>query len=236
MSQKDDTDKELHLDDLDDEPINGPESVRGESLAPPQSDEEPRTPRVSSLPPPAVTRPTPEALRGSRREPTWSEEMAPNTSPERVSLPAVLAVPRELGYVPAPTSGPKVLIVDDDPDVRGSLKSVLEDEGYNVCEASNGLDGLRRLFMMWPRVDLIMLDLMMPKLNGLEFLSVVQASQASEVPVIVISGNPRSKYAELDDGFVFLRKGDFGDVGPLLDTVRRHVDEGRERRRLARPR
>jgi CheY-like chemotaxis protein len=64
---------------------------------------------------------------------------------------------------------PRVLIVDDDPEIRESMRMVLEDEGYHVREAADGVAALDELHRdQQPCV--VLLDLMMPRMNGWEFL------------------------------------------------------------------
>jgi len=86
---------------------------------------------------------------------------------------------------------PKVLIVDDDPDIVTILRDRLESQGYETCLASDGLQGLERIERDQP--DLILLDLEMPRLSGLELLK--RLSQArpsgrdSDAPVIVMTAH-----------------------------------------------
>ncbi len=63
---------------------------------------------------------------------------------------------------------PLILVVDDNPDVRLALSTPLEDEGYEVAEASDGDLGLDAARERTP--DLILLDLMMPRMDGFETL------------------------------------------------------------------
>ncbi len=63
---------------------------------------------------------------------------------------------------------PTVLVVDDDASVRGLLGYVLHDEGYEVTEAADGDEALQQLIMAAP--DCVVLDLMMPKVDGIEVL------------------------------------------------------------------
>jgi CheY-like chemotaxis protein len=82
-----------------------------------------------------------------------------------------------------------VLIVEDDPDVRDVLCEVLRDEGYGVVGAANGLEALQRLRSGAPPC-LILLDLMMPVMNGWEFRAEQQRDAAlREIPVVILSGN-----------------------------------------------
>jgi DNA-binding response OmpR family regulator len=82
---------------------------------------------------------------------------------------------------------PRVLVVEDDPNVRGLLETLLSSEGYEVSTASDGLGGLVKLSSARP--DLMLLDLMMPDLGGVRVLEELRADpQLSAVPVIVVTG------------------------------------------------
>jgi CheY-like chemotaxis protein len=83
-----------------------------------------------------------------------------------------------------------ILVVEDDAEIRSSLKDVLEYEGYSVATATNGLDALARLGEIG-RPSLILLDLMMPVMSGREFLVELRQSEAmSDVSVVVVSAWP----------------------------------------------
>lgn len=78
-----------------------------------------------------------------------------------------------------------ILIIEDHTSVRTLLARVLEDAGYQVCEATNGREGLER-FHRYP-VDLVITDLEMPEMNGLEVI--LRLTRAFlDVKVIAISG------------------------------------------------
>jgi CheY-like chemotaxis protein len=80
-----------------------------------------------------------------------------------------------------------ILIVEDEKDIRETLQEVLEIEGYQVFEAANGREALNRLAEC-PRPGLILLDLMMPVMNGWEFLSAIKEQQSlSSIPVVVVT-------------------------------------------------
>ena len=66
-----------------------------------------------------------------------------------------------------------ILVIDDDPAVRGAFKLILEEEGYQVLEAENGLDGIEMAKQHRP--DLIFLDLRMPGIDGVETLRRLKA-------------------------------------------------------------
>ncbi|MDE3035023.1 MAG: sigma-54-dependent Fis family transcriptional regulator [Nitrospirota bacterium] len=85
---------------------------------------------------------------------------------------------------------PKVLIVDDDPDIVTILRERLDALGYETCTASDGLQGLERIEREQP--DLILLDLEMPHLSGLELLKRLsqirqQGREGADAPVIVMT-------------------------------------------------
>ncbi len=81
----------------------------------------------------------------------------------------------------------RILVVDDDPDVRDAIVGVLEHEGYAVDAASNGLTALARLRAPAPP-SLVLLDLMMPVMDGFEFrVQQLQDPRIAGIPVIVFS-------------------------------------------------
>ncbi|MEC4670122.1 MAG: response regulator, partial [Nitrospirota bacterium] len=81
----------------------------------------------------------------------------------------------------------KILVVDDDPDIVGTLKDRLESLGYDPLTASDGLRALELIDQQTPR--LMLLDLEMPKMSGLEvFKRLAQSRQNEhELPVIVMT-------------------------------------------------
>jgi excisionase family DNA binding protein len=90
------------------------------------------------------------------------------------------------GQVTEP-SGPLVLIVDDDAGVRAFVRANLELEGYSVREAADASEGLNLLEERLP--DLILLDVMMPQMDGWEMLRRVQERHGvGAIPVIMFSG------------------------------------------------
>jgi signal transduction histidine kinase/CheY-like chemotaxis protein len=82
--------------------------------------------------------------------------------------------------------GKHVLIVDDDPEARRWLARALTAEGWQVSEAENGRAALARVHERRP--DLILLDLLMPEMDGFEFLARLQADPAGpRIPVVVVT-------------------------------------------------
>jgi excisionase family DNA binding protein len=91
------------------------------------------------------------------------------------------------GTSAAPTEGPLVLIVDDDERVREYVRVNLEAEGYEVREAGSAEEGLTALGERSP--DLILLDVMMPQVDGWETLRRIQEhTGVGAIPVIMFSG------------------------------------------------
>ena len=83
---------------------------------------------------------------------------------------------------PTRTAG-KLLVVDDDPEVRGMLTRLLEVEGYKVTEATTGMEAIEALAKNPP--DLVMLDVMLTTESGFDVLAAIR--RTSEVPVILVT-------------------------------------------------
>jgi CheY-like chemotaxis protein len=82
----------------------------------------------------------------------------------------------------------RVLVVEDDVDIRESLMEVLEDHGYEPIGAENGLEALDKLREPGPPPCLILLDLMLPKMDGRAFRQKqLQSPEFADIPVVVIS-------------------------------------------------
>jgi CheY-like chemotaxis protein len=87
----------------------------------------------------------------------------------------------------ADTIAPQVLVMEDDPSVRGLLDTLLTSEGYRVTTASDGVAGLLEAGAHRPAV--ILLDLVMPDLGGQQVLQELQANPLlAGVPVLVLTG------------------------------------------------
>lgn len=104
-------------------------------------------------------------------------------------MPEVVAPPPVVVASPAERPGirrKKVLIVEDDPDMRSLFTLVLRREMYEVIEAENGLVGLHKVYEENP--DLILCDLMMPVMDGREFLSRMQSTPETRgIPIVVLT-------------------------------------------------
>ena len=81
----------------------------------------------------------------------------------------------------------KVLVVDDDPDVRLFSVTVLEENGYTPIEAEDGESGLKKIKSEKP--DLVILDVLMPRQSGVRLYRELKTSKAlKDVKVIILSG------------------------------------------------
>ena len=107
----------------------------------------------------------------------------------------------------------RVLIVDDDADLRGAVTRLLQLEGHAVIEAADGQLALDAL-SAGPRVGLIILDLMMPVMDGATFLAHKAKGDHAAVPVVVFSSSPGQDFAAFADVIAMVPKLE-GTVGLL---------------------
>jgi CheY-like chemotaxis protein len=88
------------------------------------------------------------------------------------------------------TAMPHLLVVEDDRDLREVLSESLRFEGYEVEEAADGVDALARL-QEGVRPTLIILDLIMPRMDGRQLLAAMQRDEAlAGIPVVLVTGTP----------------------------------------------
>jgi len=86
----------------------------------------------------------------------------------------------------------KILLVEDDPAILEGLTAILNEDGYETIAAEDGEKGLALALNEFP--DLIVLDIMMPKLNGLDILQILRNREKNNVPVIMLT----SRKEEID--------------------------------------
>lgn len=113
-----------------------------------------------------------------------------------------------------PLGGPKVLVVDDDPDIRELLCAVLEDEGWETRPAANGKAALGVLEGWTP--DLVLLDLMMPVMDGWTFA--LRMRERWRVPIVILSAANDIRAQALKVGAVAVVPKPF-DIDTLLPTL-----------------
>jgi DNA-binding response OmpR family regulator len=91
-----------------------------------------------------------------------------------------------------------IMVVDDNPDIITIVKTILEGKGYNVSSASSGLELLNHLKTQKP--DLIILDIMMPEMDGLEVLGRLKgAAEWATIPVILLTA--KVQYEDVLGGY-----------------------------------
>ena len=106
----------------------------------------------------------------------------------------------------------KILVIDDEPIIRESMTAYLEDSGFRVCQARDGREGLAVFRREQP--DLVMVDLRMPGIDGLEVLSTVM-TESPDTPTLVVSGT-----GVIQDAIEALRMGALDFVTkPILDMA-----------------
>jgi CheY-like chemotaxis protein len=112
----------------------------------------------------------------------------------------------------------RILVIDDDLDIRDALAMVLAAEGHEVQTASDGVKALDQL-RGGARPSLILLDMMMPCLDGAGFMKAVQGDpQTADIPVVILTGHPAARKEAAELGAAgFLAKP--VELNELLSTV-----------------
>ncbi len=122
--------------------------------------------------------------------------------------------------------GGGVLVVEDDEDIRTDLTAILRVKGFTVGEAANGKEALARL-RAGERPCLMVLDLMMPVMNGWELRAVMRADDAlAGIPVVVVSGKgriPPDEEKTLAPAAVLVKPFELSE---LLELVARYCPAG----------
>ena len=127
--------------------------------------------------------------------------------PTGTTAPAERMEGPEVPWEPSPKPG-SILLVDDEPAVLASSRAMLEELGYQVLEAQDGLEALARFRETAAEIDLVLLDLTMPRMDGHETLRELQKLNP-EVKVILCSGyheQEAMKEIRLGDFVGFLHK------------------------------
>ena len=116
-----------------------------------------------------------------------------------------------------------ILIIDDEKSIRKTLTEILSFEGYKIDEAADGEEGLKRFSEK--NYDLVLCDIKMPKLDGIEFLERAKMVHP-DVPIIMISG-----HGNIETAVEAVKKGAFDyiskppDLNRLLITLRNAIDK-----------
>lgn len=124
------------------------------------------------------------------------------------------------------TARPTILVVDDQVDLRDAIAVLLETEGYDVVDASNGDEALKYLSSAANHVAAIVLDLAMPVMDGWQFLAERQKHPAlKDIPTIVVTGvsDAKRRHDELGDIVVFTKPFHFDDlIRELRQALKAH--------------
>jgi DNA-binding NtrC family response regulator len=116
----------------------------------------------------------------------------------------------------------KILIIDDEKSIRNTIKDILEHEGHTVSEAPDGMEALK--IANNEKFDVILSDIKMPKMDGMEVLAKLQEI-TPETPVVMISG-----HGNIDTAVEAIKKGAFDyiskppDLNRMLVTIRNAMD------------
>ncbi len=120
----------------------------------------------------------------------------------------------------------KIVLIEDDREIRSTLSSVLSAAGYDVTAAQNGIEGQKLITSSAP--DLIITDMMMPQLGGFPVLEFLK-NMENPPPVIMITANEGGRhkaYAEMLGVSDYLRKPFAMDV--MLEAVEKALGEGKK--------
>lgn len=118
---------------------------------------------------------------------------------------------------------PDILIIDDEKAIRKTLSEILSFEGYKIDEATDGEEGLKKF--RENKYDLVLCDIKMPKMDGIEFLQKAGEVNA-DVPIIIISG-----HGNIETAVEAVKKGAFDyiskppDLNRMLITIRNAMDK-----------
>jgi len=118
----------------------------------------------------------------------------------------------------------RILIIDDERSIRNALREILEYEKYQVDDAADGPSGLE--FVAKESYDVILCDIKMPQMDGIEVLEQIQ--KTTDSPVVMISG-----HGTIETAVDAIRKGAYDyiakplDLNRLLITIRNAMDKSR---------
>ncbi len=118
---------------------------------------------------------------------------------------------------------PRILVIDDEKSIRNTLREILEYEKFQVDDAADGIEALK--LTAQSKYDVILCDIKMPKMDGMEVLTKVL--ETSDTPVIMISG-----HGTIDTAVEAIKKGAFDyiskplNLNRLLITIRNALDKG----------
>lgn len=122
----------------------------------------------------------------------------------------------------------RILLIEDEEIVKDLLKRKLTQEGYDIYIANDGEEGLRKMREMEPKPDLVLLDIIMPKMNGFEVLDKINEDEKlKKIPCIIISnsGQPvELDHAKRLGAKDWLIKTEF-DPKTVIEKVKKQIEK-----------
>jgi DNA-binding response OmpR family regulator len=120
----------------------------------------------------------------------------------------------------------RVLVIDDDLDIRRLIVFALSDEGFQVDEASDGNAALAMLDRLHP--DIILLDMKMPGMDGWDFMRHYRKLYNHRAPIIVITAapDPALRSADVDADSYVSKPFELSDLVERVTTIARSGDKG----------
>ncbi len=120
-------------------------------------------------------------------------------------------------------STPKILIVDDTKDLVELYQLTFEAEGFDVEGAFDGLEGITKAIEFQP--DIILLDIMMPQMDGYEFMKAIKKNSSLDVPIIInsnINSAQDIEQAKKEGASLYLPKADY-DPDQVVEEVKKFL-------------
>ena len=117
----------------------------------------------------------------------------------------------------------RILVADDEADIRNILRRLLLSEGFCVCEAGNGIEALAAVEHCG--IDLALLDITMPRMSGTEAVLRLRANpRHASTPIMLMTGNvPAGVASQLGDIMLFPKPLDFTQLLSAIQQVIRHA-------------
>jgi len=116
----------------------------------------------------------------------------------------------------------EILIIEDDKDIRETLGELIHSEGYSIRLAEDGLKALQALEEGVTKPDLILVDLMMPRMSGKEFIKKArEALRLKNIPIIVMSAlsDTEAQASELDVTGVLKKTLEVADLFSMIHKI-----------------
>ena len=122
----------------------------------------------------------------------------------------------------------RILFIEDEPEIFFIVKKILEKEEYEVIEAETGEEGLKKLREMKPEPDLVLLDIVLPELDGWEVCRIIKSDEKTKhIPVIMLT--IRASYEDMVKSFIYSKADDHINKPfkneELLASIRKFLPE-----------